>query len=110
MRKTARKIRVSNVIHSKFNSSSYNEPIENMIEDILEKDSKESYFIQISDLIATIVNMYLNYYLLKKDLPKRLANVIDRKFIGSAMATFEKGGILNLKASEKNKYGIVIYP
>lgn len=110
MRKTARKIRVNNLIQSKFDYSTYNEPVKNMIEDILEKDSKESYFIQMSDLIATIVSMYFNYYLTKKDLPKRLSNVIDREFIGSAMATFKEGGILNLKASEKNKYGIVLYP
>lgn len=110
MRKTARKIRVNNIIQSKFTNSTYNEPIKNMIEDILEKDSKESYFIQISDLIATIINMYINYYVTKKELPKRLANVIDRKFIGSALATLKSGGILNLKASENNKYGIVIYP
>lgn len=110
MRKTARKICVFNSIQSKYNNCTYNEPIKNMIEDILEKDSKESYFIQISDMIATVVGMYFNYYKAKNPLPKRLANVIDRTFIGSAMATFKKGGILNLKASSSNKYGIVCYP
>lgn len=110
MRKTARKIRVINQIESKFNYSSSNRPITNLIEDILEKDSKDSYFIQISDIISTIVNMYFNYYIGNNPMPKRLQNVIDRSFIGSAMETFKKGGILNLAASQNNKYGIVAYP
>lgn len=70
MRKTARKIRVNNLIQSKFDYSTYNEPVKNMIEDILEKDSKESYFIQMSDLIAKIVSMCFNYYLTKKRFAK----------------------------------------
>lgn len=110
MRKTARKIRVINQVQSKYDYSSHNEPITNLIEDILEKDSKESYFIQISDLISTIVNMYYNYYMNNNPMPKRLQNVIDRGFIGSAMETFKTGGILNLSATKSNKYGIVAYP
>lgn len=52
MRKTARLIRAYNPIPSKFSTSNYNQPIKNLIEDILEKDSKESYFIQLCDFIS----------------------------------------------------------
>lgn len=110
MRKTARKIRVINPVQSMFDYSSHNMPIENLIEDILEKNSKDSYFIQISDLISTIINMYYNYYINDNPLPKRLQKLIDKGFIGSAMETFRVGGILNLSASKRNPYGIVAYP
>src|SRR5699024_3372939 len=44
MKKTARAIRNYNPITSMFNKDTYyNAPIKNMIEDILEKDSEESY-------------------------------------------------------------------
>lgn len=46
MRKTARAIRAFNPIQSKYTSGFVNHPITNMIEDIMEKNSSESYFIQ----------------------------------------------------------------
>ena len=39
-----------------------------MIEDILEKDSKESYFIQINDFVSYVVNLYYNYYIKKEEM------------------------------------------
>ena len=47
MRKTARAIRAYNPIQSHFSRESMNQPITGLIENILEKDSAESYFIQI---------------------------------------------------------------
>ena len=62
MKKTARAIRNYNPITSIFNNDNYyNSPIKNMIEDILEKDSKESYFIQVCDFISYVVNLYFKY-------------------------------------------------
>ena len=56
MRKTARAIRNFNPITSLFDTNSYyNSPIKNMVEDILEKDSSDSYFIQINDFISYII-------------------------------------------------------
>ena len=66
MKKTARALQNYNPIYSNFNQSCYNIPIKNLIEDILEKDSKESYFIQISDFVSYVVNLYYNYYIKKR--------------------------------------------
>lgn len=108
MRKTARKIRVYNPVQSHFGGT-FNQPIRGLIEDILEKDSKESYFIQACDFISSIVQLYYKYVMKNEDLPKRIGQVIDKEFIARAMATFEAGGILNTQASSY-KYGLVIYP
>ena len=52
MSHTVRKIRAFNPIPSMFGEAYRNQPIRNMVEDILEKDSKESYFIQACDFIS----------------------------------------------------------
>lgn len=109
MRKTARAIRAYNPIHSQFGSNYINKPIRLLIEDILEKDSSESYFIQICDFISYFVHLYFKTRYQKEPLPGRVGRLIDNEFVGSVLATFEKGNILNLKAST-NKYGLVIYP
>ena len=58
MRKTARAIRAYNSICSKFSMKTKNQPIRNLIEDILEKDSKESYFIQLCDFVSYFTHLY----------------------------------------------------
>lgn len=108
MRKTARSIRAYNPIQSQFGGY-INKPIKNMIEDVLEKDSKESHFIQICDFISYFVHLYYLTRYKNKDLPNRVGNLINKEFVGSVMATFSSNGILNEKASHE-KYGLVIYP
>ena len=108
MRKTARAIRAYNPIQSQFGGY-INKPIKNMIEDVLDKDSKESHFIQICDFISYFVHLYYKCKYENKPLPNRVAKLLDEDFIGSVMATFKKNDILNLKASPE-KYGLVIYP
>lgn len=110
MRKTARAIRAYNPIQSKYSSEISNQPITNMIEDILEKNSTESYFIQICDFISFFVHLYFETTMQNKNLPKRVANIIDKEFVRRVMATLKKAGKLNLKANESNGYGLVIYP
>ncbi|MCM1044592.1 MAG: DUF3800 domain-containing protein [Candidatus Gastranaerophilales bacterium] len=108
MRKTARAIRAYNPIQSQFGGY-INKPIKNMIEDVLEKDSKESHFIQICDFISYFAHLYYLIQYKNKELPNRVGNLINKEFVGSVMATFSANGILNEKAS-REKYGLVIYP
>ncbi|MFR8171147.1 MAG: DUF3800 domain-containing protein [Marvinbryantia sp.] len=108
MRKTARAIRAYNPIQSQFGGY-INKPIKYLIEDIMEKDSKESYFIQICDFISFFVHLYYKTRYQNEALPNRVGKLIDNKFVGNVMATFSANGILNLKASSQ-KYGLVIYP
>lgn len=109
MRKTARAIRAYNPIHSKYSSGYVNKPISNLLEDILEKDSKESYFIQITDFISYFVHLYFETIIKHKKLPNRVLNIIDEEFIFKSMDYLESKNIFNLKASQNN-LGLVIYP
>jgi len=110
MRKTARAIRTYNPIHSKYSFGFNNQPISNLIEDILEKDSRESYFIQITDFISYFVHLYYELKYRKNPLPNRIGNIIDSTFVGRVLATLKKSEKLNLKANKGNAYGFVIYP
>lgn len=104
-----RAIRAYNPIHSQFGGM-INKPIKYLLEDVLEKDSKESYYIQICDFVSYFVHLYYSVYYLKKDKPKRVSRLIDDRFVGSVMATLKASGVLNLKANSANEYGLVIYP
>lgn len=110
MRKTARAIKAYNPIQSKYSYAFKNQPVAGLIEDIMEKDSKESYFIQICDFVSYFVHLYYKCCIKKNELPKRISNLIDKKFIGSIMATLKKSNVLNLNANKSNGYGFVIYP
>ena len=109
MRKTARAIRAYNPIHSQFGGM-INKPIKYLLEDVLEKDSKESYYIQICDFISYFVHLYYTVRYLKKEMPNRISKLIDYRFVGSVMATLREAGVINLKANNSNEYGLVIYP
>lgn len=108
MRTTARAIRVYNPIPSKFEPASTNQPIRNMLEDILEKDSSESYFIQICDFVSYFVHLYFSAVEKGNSLPGRVANLIDETFIRRMMITLKPR--INLKASSTHDLGFVIYP
>lgn len=83
-----------------------------MIEDILEKDSKESYFIQVCDFISYFVHLYYKSKALHASLPNRVAKVIDDQFVSRVLATLKEGNLLNLDAahSDPYSYGLVVYP
>lgn len=108
MRYTARKIRAFNPTPSNFGGY-YDNPIKCLIEDILEKDSEESYFIQICDFVSQFVYLYFHTNEKKQPLPNRVANVIEKDFCARVLATLKKHEVLNLSAS-KDKYGLVVYP
>lgn len=108
MKKTARALQSYNPILSNFNQNYYNVPIKNMIEDILEKESSESYFVQISDFVSYIVNLYYKYYLKKENIPKRISSWLSLDDINNLMIILKNS--FNLKASHSNEFGLVIYP
>lgn len=110
MRKTARAIRAYNPIQSKYSNEVLNQPIENMVEDIMEKNSAESYFIQICDFVSFFVHLYFEIENKNRELPKRVANIINKEFVKQVLVTLKNYDKLNLKANENNKYGLVIYP
>ena len=110
MSKTAREIRVYNPIRNVFSDTTRNLPIKYMIEDILEKDSKESYFIQVSDFISYFVHLYYKCFYLNESLPNRVATLMTPEKIRNTMDYLKANRILNLKANSGNDYGIVIYP
>lgn len=108
MRKTARMLKRFNPISSKFTPGIYNAPIKNMIEDILEKSSNESFFIQASDFISYVVNLYYKYCENKKEIPKRISSWLNLGDIKQMMDILKNS--FNIKANPSNEYGLVIYP
>ena len=92
-----------------FDDFSYtNKPIQFMIEDIFEKNSRESYFIQVCNFISYFVHLYYKSIIKKESLPNRVANLIDDEFIQNTMNYFKENGVFNLSASTSNEYGLVI--
>lgn len=110
MRRTARAIRAYNPIQSKYSFEYKNQPIKNLIEDIMEKDSKESYFIQICDFVSYFVHLYYKSVYLKESLPNRVGRVVDIKYVRRVLATLKSAEKLNLKANRRNTFGVVVYP
>lgn len=108
MQQVTRKIQQFNYIPSKYGFNSYRNEIKLLIEDPLPKNSKESYWIQICDLISFIVyNFYLDNNL-KVKLHNRMPNIINSSKLVQWMNELKP--ILNLKASNKNQFGLVVYP
>lgn len=111
MRKTARAICKYNPIPSAFDDFSYtNSPIRYMVEDILEKDSADSYFIQVCDFLSCITNMYYKSNVMNVDLPNRVQKLLNPEILKKMMEYFKNCGLLNLNANYSNEYGLVIYP
>ena len=108
MRDTTRKIQKINFIPSKFNPISYRQEIKLLIEDPLPKDSRESYWIQVSDLMAFVVYSYIMLTKLNGKLHNRMPATVNEKKIIEWLESMKN--ILNLSASQSEKYGIVYYP
>lgn len=109
MRKTARAIRAFNPVQSHYGGTQ-NIPIKGLIEDVLAKDSAESYFIQLCDFVSFFADLYFRVEDKGEALPQRVERVVDRTFVKRLLVTLKMGDVLNLKASNAHEYGFVIYP
>lgn len=83
------------------------EEIKLLIEDPLPKDSKESHFIQISDLVSYIVSLYSVHTLGVGTVHNRLPKTIDQVKVISWMNKLKNS--LNTEASSRDPYGVVCY-
>jgi hypothetical protein len=91
-------------------SEIFGDDIKRLIEDPLPKSSKESYFIQISDMVAYIIYLYIcnNIHIPRKSWSTRLLQVLD---YGDEILLLDKlKNVLNLKSNESDRYGIMIHP
>lgn len=108
MRKTTRRIQRVNYIPTRFGEGSYRKEIQSLVEDPLPKDSKESYFIQLADVVAYIVYMYSLVETGAGGIANRLATFLSRDQIVDWVDRLKPS--FNLKASGSDPYGIVYHP
>jgi hypothetical protein len=108
MRKTARRIQRFNPIPSKFGAYSYQKAIRSLIEDPLPKPSKESYLIQLADLVAFVTYQYGLASTGVGAPSARLAPLVTPGQVSEWMDRLVPS--LNLSAAPKDKYGVKFHP
>lgn len=107
MRSIARAMQSINFIPSKFSPNPYRSDIKLLIEDPLPKDSRESYFIQLADLVAFVVYQHSLTTTGSGPLSNRVAHQINERKVKEWMEYLKP--VLNLKASQ-DEFGIVYHP
>lgn len=108
MQKTSRRIQRINFIPSKFHTGSYRREIQCMVEDPLPKDSAQSYFIQMADMLTCMIYLYCLASLSAGAFHNRMPDQVDAGKVTDWLSRLK--GIINLKAAKSHPYGIVIYP
>lgn len=108
MRATTRRIQRINFIPSKFAQGSYRQEIRTLIEDPLPKDSKESHFIQLVDVVSNIVYLYVLSTQGVGAFPNRMPKTVTTEKVREWMDRLAP--VLNTKASTSDAYGVVMYP
>jgi hypothetical protein len=108
MRKTIRRMQQINYIPSKFSSTPYRKQIDCVVEDILEKESNQSYFIQLVDLVSYVVNLYTIGITGIGAFSSRLPSGINHKTITEWLDKILPS--INKKACPAEPYGIFYHP
>lgn len=108
MRKTARRVQRFNPIRSKYDGNSYQKEIELLVEDPLPKNSSESHFIQIADMVAYLMRLKLGIELGVQAIPNRISPFLDAEGLEELCEVIKPS--LNLKASESHPLGVACYP
>ncbi|MEQ9568672.1 MAG: DUF3800 domain-containing protein [Longimicrobiales bacterium] len=108
MRSTTRRIQRINYIPSRFGPQPYRREITALIEDPMQKDSKESYFIQLADFMAYVVYLYAvfetGYGRIHGRTPTAVGAALVRSWLDRMLPS------LNTRAARDDPYGVKIYP
>ena len=108
MRSTSRRIQRINFIPSRFSPQAYRREITSLIEDPLPKDSHESYFIQLADLVSFVVYLHSSTVTGVATFSNRLSGIVSPANVMEWMKRLSPS--LNLQASRDDPYGIVYHP
>ncbi len=106
MRSTVRRLQRVNFVPSVGGVDSHRQDLKNLIEDPLPKNSRDSYFIQLADMVACVASLWCVSWQGVGVVPRRMAYLPSeqpRRWLESLQP------VLNLQAS-KNPFGIVCYP
>lgn len=108
MRSTTRRIQRINYIPSRFGPQPYRREITALIEDPMQKDSKESYFIQLADFMAYVAYLYAVFETGYGRLHGRTPTAVDAALVRSWLDRMLPS--LNTRAARDDPYGVKIYP
>jgi hypothetical protein len=108
MRSTTRRMQKINYVPSRVDGAPYQRDIRHLIEDPLPKDSKESFFIQLADMLAFLLYAHTAHATGLASLPHRAPPELDQALILHCLDTLKP--MLNLKASSTHPYGLVLIP
>lgn len=108
MRRTARRVQRINFIPSRFSPTSYRQEIKSLIEDPLPKDSSQSYFIQLADLVAFVVYLYSVLETKEGAFHGRMPQEVQPAKVCEWMERLKPS--VNVLASGRDSYGVVFHP
>lgn len=108
MRSTTRRIQRINYIPSRFAVTPYRREITALIEDPIQKDSKESYFIQLADFVSFVTYLYAHFETGVGQVHGRMPPTVDQAKIRDWMERMRPS--LNTRAAGDDEYGVKIYP
>jgi hypothetical protein len=97
----------SRYIPSHFGTPSRRE-ITTLIEDPIQKDSTESYFIQLADFVSFVVYLYAHFRTGVGKLHGRMPTTVDQARVKDWVERMRPS--LNTKAAGDDEFGVKIYP